>query len=53
MEEIYVNRQGIADEPHRNHYYTVLVIDSATGQHKIDFNSYPLNAKQIYFISPG
>lgn len=53
MEEIYTKRNGRVDEPHRHNYYTVLIINKAKGQHKIDFNSYELSNKQIYFVAPG
>lgn len=53
MEEIYTKRNGRVDEPHRHNYYTVLIVNKAKGQHKIDFNSYKLSNKQIYFVAPG
>lgn len=52
MEDIYTKRNGKIDEPHRHNYYTVLIINKAKGQHKIDFNSYKLSNKQIYFVAP-
>lgn len=53
MEDIYSKRKGRVDEPHRHNYYTVLIVNKAKGQHKIDFNSYELLNKQIYFVAPG
>ena len=53
MEDIYLKRNGINDEPHRHDFFTVLVINKAKGMHKIDFNSYELSNNQIYFVSPG
>ena len=53
MEDIYLNRKGKIDEPHRHNYYTILLINKAKGIHKIDFNNYELGEKQIYFVSPG
>jgi len=53
MEDIYTKRNGKVDEPHRHDYYTVLIIKKAKGLHKIDFNSYDLDEKQIYFVAPG
>ena len=53
MEDIYEKRHGEVDEPHRHHYYTVLVVNRAKGLHNIDFNSYDLGQNQIYFVSPG
>src|SRR5690554_728061 len=53
MEDIYARRNGEVDEPHRHNYYTVLIINKAKGEHKIDFNTYDLSNKQIYFVAPG
>jgi len=53
MEDIYTMRKGKIDEPHRHNFYTVLIINKATGVHKIDFNSYKLKNKQLYFVAPG
>ena len=53
MADIYTKRHGKVDEPHRHNYYTVLIINKAKGQHKIDFNTYDLSHKQIFFVAPG
>ncbi|KPM32757.1 Transcriptional regulator, AraC family [Croceitalea dokdonensis DOKDO 023] len=53
MEAIYGERQGKPDEPHRHDYFTVLVIQKAAGLHKIDFNTYELSGRQVYFVAPG
>ncbi|MBL1214235.1 MAG: AraC family transcriptional regulator [Ignavibacteriae bacterium] len=53
MEDIYTKRNGKVDEPHRHNYYTVLIINKAKGLHKIDFNTYELSNKQIFFVAPG
>ncbi|KAA1246497.1 AraC family transcriptional regulator [Aquimarina sp. RZ0] len=53
MEDIYTKRNGKFDEPHRHNYYTVLIINKALGFHKIDFMSYNLSNKQIFFVGPG
>ncbi len=53
MEDIYTEQNGKADEPHRHNYYTVLVVNRAKGLHKIDFNTYELSNKQVFFVAPG
>ncbi len=53
MQEIYEQRSGKTDEPHRHDYYTVLLIKKASGKHIIDFNEYPFSPNQIFFVSPG
>jgi len=53
MENIYTRRSGKVDDPHRHNYYTVLIIQQAKGLHKIDFNSYDLSNRQVFFVAPG
>jgi len=53
IEDIYTERNGEPDEPHRHDYYTVILVKEAVGKHIIDFNVYTLEAKQVYFVSPG
>lgn len=53
MEDIYIEQDGKADEPHRHNYYTVLIIKQAKGVHKIDFNTYEFSNNQIFFVAPG
>ncbi len=53
MEDIYTEQDGKADEPHRHNFYTVLVVNRAKGLHKIDFNTYQLTNKQVFFVAPG
>ena len=53
MEDTYIKRNGKVDEPHRHDFYTVLIVNKAKGLHKIDFNSYDLDERQIYFVAPG
>lgn len=53
LEDIYIKRNGQADEPHRHNYFTVLVVNKAKGLHKIDFNTYDLSHQQIFFVAPG
>ena len=53
MEDIYMEENGKADEPHRHNYYTVLIVNRAKGLHKIDFNTYELSNKQVFFVAPG
>ncbi len=53
IEDIYTERNGEADEPHRHDYFTVILIKEASGKHIIDFKDYDLQAKQVYFVSPG
>lgn len=52
-EEIYIKHKGIADDPHRHDFYTVLLIKEGKGKHIIDFKEFPIENKQIFFISPG
>ena len=53
MEDIYMEQNGKADEPHRHNYYTILIVNKANGLHKIDFNTYELQNRQVFFVGPG
>lgn len=53
MEDHFEQRAGKADEPHRHNYYTVILIKKASGKHIIDFNKYPLEPNNIFFVAPG
>jgi len=53
MEEIDQYSSGIADNPHRHNYYTILFSYTATGKHIIDFKEYPIQPQHIFFVSPG
>ena len=43
---------GIADDPHRHNYYTVIWSFTATGRHIIDFKEYSIQPQHIFFVSP-
>ncbi|NWJ51396.1 MAG: helix-turn-helix domain-containing protein [Bacteroidetes bacterium] len=53
MEEIDKQLGGIADNPHRHNYYTVIWSLKATGKHIIDFREYPILPNHVFFVSPG
>ena len=53
MEDIYEEQNGEPDEPHRHSYYTVLIVNRGKGLHKIDFNTYDLQNRQVFFVAPG
>ncbi|MBN2615128.1 MAG: helix-turn-helix domain-containing protein [Bacteroidales bacterium] len=53
MEDLWDERNGKPDVPHRHDYYTLLLVQKANGKHFIDFNEYKLAPQQIFFVSPG
>jgi len=53
MELIYDSADGETDIPHRHDYYTVLLVEKASGVHLIDFNRYPFSSLEVHFVSPG
>jgi AraC family transcriptional activator of pobA len=53
MEDIYEQAQGKTDVPHRHDYYTVLLVERAHGSHVIDYESYPFQGPEVFFVSPG
>ena len=52
MEEIADRQKGIADDPHRHNYYSVIWPFSGSGRHIIDFREYPILPHHLFFISP-
>lgn len=53
MEEVYEKNQGKVDAPHRHDYYTVLLVQKASGKHIVDFTAHTLTGHQVFFIAPG
>jgi AraC-like DNA-binding protein len=53
MDVIYEQTHGAIDVTHRHDYFTVLIIDQATGTHIIDYNSFDFNTHEVHFVSPG
>ena len=53
MEEIDLLMGGIADNPHRHNYFTIIWPIIASGKHVIDFKEYPILPNHIFFVSPG
>ena len=53
MEEIGLRQGGIADDPHRHNYYSIIWSFTATGKHIIDFQEYSIEPRSIFFVSPG
>lgn len=52
MEQVDKQLGGIADDPHRHNYYTVIWSITATGRHVIDFKEYDIIPNHIFFVSP-
>ena len=52
MEEIDKLSGGIAENPHRHNYYTIIWSLTATGKHVVDFKEYPILPNDIFFVSP-
>lgn len=52
METIAEVQGGVADEPHRHNYYSVIWSFTATGKHIIDFKEYDIVPEHIFFVSP-
>jgi AraC family transcriptional regulator, transcriptional activator of pobA len=53
MEEVNQKSGGIADDPHRHNYYSVIWSFTATGKHIIDFKEYDIEPDHIFFVNPG
>jgi len=53
IQDMYEERKGNPDEPHRHDFYTVLLVEQAEGKHVVDFKEFSLGNKQVFFIHPG
>jgi AraC family transcriptional activator of pobA len=51
MEEIAAETDR-SEVPHRHNYYTVIWPTDASGEHTIDFSSYPIAPNVLFFIPP-
>jgi AraC family transcriptional regulator, transcriptional activator of pobA len=52
IEEIDPELLRTENDPHRHNFYTLLWTFSGSGKHIIDFREYPIEADQIFFVSP-
>ncbi|MEL6851295.1 MAG: AraC family ligand binding domain-containing protein, partial [Bacteroidota bacterium] len=52
MEEIEAKQPSHQEKPHRHDYYAVLLVEQAEGTHHIDFRTYPLHPRTVFFLSP-
>jgi AraC-like DNA-binding protein len=52
MEDIDIIQGGMADDPHRHNYYTIIWSFTARGKHIIDFKEYDILPDHIFFVSP-
>ncbi len=52
MEDIDAVQGGVADDPHRHNYYTIIWSFTARGKHIIDFKEYEITPDHIFFVSP-
>lgn len=53
MEDYWDINRNQPEKPHRHGFYTVMLVMEANGSHVIDFNSYPMSGRQVFFVSPG
>ena len=53
MGDMHDEVSGKPDIPHRHDYYTVLLIEEATGNHIIDFVEFEFGNQEVHFVAPG
>ncbi len=53
VEDIFDLQNGIEDDPHRHHDYTLILMKEGEGTHVIDFNRFDIISKSIHLIYPG
>lgn len=45
--------KDMLQELHRHSFYYILILEKGLGEHRIDFVSYPMADRSIYFMRPG
>jgi AraC family transcriptional regulator, transcriptional activator of pobA len=53
LEDMYHKNNGAPDVPHRHDYYSIIFIEDGEGEHVVDFTTYTVEARTIYFLLPG
>lgn len=53
MEQIWDDHLGKPDEPHRHAYFTLLLVEKAKGEHRVDFQAIELAEHQVFLLKPG
>ncbi len=51
--EAHLREHAFIQKPHKHNFYLLIFITSGTGTHTIDFLQYPVQARTIFFLSPG
>jgi AraC family transcriptional regulator, transcriptional activator of pobA len=52
LEDLVRDFKGI-DQSHSHSFYMVMYVKNGSGTHTIDFVSYPIQANQLFFLTPG
>ncbi|MBL6445304.1 helix-turn-helix domain-containing protein [Fulvivirga sp. 29W222] len=48
-----LSEKGMFQELHRHSFFFVLALEEGSGEHAIDFTSYPVNDHSVFFLRPG
>ena len=51
--EKLLSENDLVQELHRHNFFFALFLENASGEHIIDFTSYPVNNHSIFFMRPG
>jgi len=49
----HLAKHKFIQHPHKHDFYIVLLVTQGKGKHTIDFNTYPVKAGSVFFLSPG
>lgn len=52
LEDLVKDFKGI-DQSHGHSFYMVMYVKNGSGTHTIDFVTYPIQANQLFFLTPG
>ncbi|MDX5478706.1 MAG: AraC family transcriptional regulator [Cyclobacteriaceae bacterium] len=48
-----IQGKNIIETPHKHDFFLFFLIEKGKGHHRIDFNSYPVNDRQLHILLPG
>jgi AraC-like DNA-binding protein/quercetin dioxygenase-like cupin family protein len=51
--EAHLQEHAFIQKPHKHDFYILIFITQGSGTHTIDFQTYPVEANSVFFLSPG
>jgi AraC family transcriptional activator of pobA len=51
--ENHLKAHPFIEEPHRHHFYVLVLFTKGSGKHTIDFDTYPIKPGSLFVLQPG